>query len=150
MKTIDRRHRRVIRLKEYDYSQSGEYFVTVCTHGHECTLGKIINGQMRLNEIENIVEKCWKVFPCHFKNVELDKFVIMPNHLHGILILNESVGVQNFAPLQNTYQHIIPKSLGSIIHSYKAAVTQECRNVNTIISCGNVNITIASSATTTN
>jgi REP element-mobilizing transposase RayT len=51
----------------------------------------------------------------------------LPNHLHGILTINEPVGVQNFEPLQNTYQHTVSKSLGSIIHSYKAAVTHECR-----------------------
>ena len=138
METINRHHRKSVRLKEYDYSQSGEYFVTICTHNHECTLGEIINGEMRLNEIGKIVGKCWKEIPSHFTNVGLDEFVVMPNHLHGILTINEpwvenvqpntNVGVQNFEPLpQNTYQHIIPKSLGSIIRSYKAAVTHECR-----------------------
>ena len=127
MKTINRHHRISIRLKEYDYSQPGEYFITVCTHDHECTLGKIVDGEMRLNEVGRIVEKCWKEIPRHFINVKLDEFVFMPNHLHGILTINEPVGVQNFEPLQNTYQHIVSKSLGSIIRSYKAAVTHECR-----------------------
>jgi REP element-mobilizing transposase RayT len=130
-------HRRSIRLKEYDYSQPGEYFVTICTYNHECILGEIINGEMRLNEIGKIVERCWKEIPSHFMNVELDEFVVIPNHLHGILTINEPVeyiqpnihvGVQNFEPLQqNTYQHVIPKSLGSIIRSYNAAVTHKCR-----------------------
>ena len=121
-------------------SQPGEYFITICTHDHECTLGELMNGEMRLNEIGKITEKCWNEITHHFMNVKLDEFVIMPNHLHGILILNEhaeciqlntkniKVGVQNFEPLQqNKYQHIIPKSLGSIVRTYKTAVTHECR-----------------------
>ncbi|MGD0591288.1 MAG: transposase [Bacteroidota bacterium] len=140
MKIIKRHNRRSIRLKEYDYSQPGEYFITICTYNHEYTLGEIINSEMRLNEIGKIAEKCWKEISNHFMNVELDEFVVMPNHLHGIFTISEpveyiqpntknvDVGVQNFEPLpQNTYQHIIPKSLGSIIRSYKAAVTHECR-----------------------
>jgi REP element-mobilizing transposase RayT len=86
-----------------------------------------VDGQVRLNEIGKIVEICWKEIPSHFMNVELNEFVVMPNHLHGIIKINEPVGVQNIEPLQNTYQHVIPKSLGSIIRSYKAAVTHECR-----------------------
>jgi REP element-mobilizing transposase RayT len=135
-------------------SQPGEYFVTICTHNQECILGKIINGEMRLNEVGKIVGKCWEEILRHFTKLELDEFEILlhalritvtglrlPDHLHEILTINEpwvkyvqpntkntNVGVQNFEPLpQNTYQHIIPKSLGSIIRSYKAAVTRECR-----------------------
>ena len=126
-KTMNPHHRRSIRLKEYDYSQPGEYFVTICTYNHDCTLGEIVEGEMRLNENGKIVEKFWGQISRHFINVELDQFVVMPNHLHGILTINEPVGVQNFEPLQNTYQHTVSKSLGSIIRSYKAAVTHECR-----------------------
>jgi len=94
---------------------------------HECSLGKIIDSEMCLNEIGKVEKKCWEKIPFHFMNLELDEFVIMPNHLHGIIIINNPiVGVQNFEPLQNKYQHIIPKSLGSIIRSFKAAVTHEC------------------------
>ena len=127
MQQINLHHRKLIRLKEYNYALPGEYFVTICTHNHECTLGEILDGEMRLNEIGKIVEKCWKKIPSHFINMELGEFVVMPNHLHGIIIINEQVehiktnihvGVQNFEPLQ----------LGSIIRSYKAAVTRECRH----------------------
>jgi len=81
--------RKSIRLKEYDYSRSGEYFVTICTKNHECVFGSIINGQMDLNEKGRIVNRCWKGIPEHFSNVELDEYVIMPNHIHGIVIINE-------------------------------------------------------------
>ena len=128
MNTKDRHCKKSIRIKDYDYSQPGEYFVTICTHGHTCVLGDIIHGGMQLNIAGKIADKCWREIPKHFLNVELDEYVIMPNHVHGIIVLSDSVGVEYIQPLQKTYQHIIPKSLGSIIRSYKAAVTRECQN----------------------
>jgi REP element-mobilizing transposase RayT len=141
MKSIIRHQRKSVRGKKYDCSRPGKYFITICTHNYECILGEILNEEMRLNDAGNIAEKCWKEIPNHFQNVKLDEFVVMPNHVHGIAVLNESVGIeyiqpntkninagiQNLEPLQNTYQHIIPKSLGSIIRSYKAAVAHECK-----------------------
>ena len=123
-------HRRSIRLKEYDYSQSGSYFVTVCTQDHEEIFGKIIDGEMLLNEIGKIVERCWKEIPNHFKDVGLDQFICMPNHVHGVIVIcpkKDNVGVQNFEPLQNRYQHIIPQSIGSIVRGFKSGVTKWCR-----------------------
>ena len=76
-----------------------------------------------------IVEQCWKEIPNHFPNVDLDAFVVMPNHVHGIIILNESVGVEYIQPLQKTFQHIVPNSIPSIVRSYKAAVTLGCRKM---------------------
>ena len=77
---------------------------------------------MILSEIGKIVFDYWFEIPKHFQNVKLDEFCVMPNHIHGILLLN-NVGVQNFEPLRNKFQHIIPKSIGSIIRTYKTAVT---------------------------
>jgi putative transposase len=121
------RQRKSIRLKDFDYSSPGEYFVTICTHNHNCIFGEIINEEMQFNKIGKIVAGCWKEIPEHFSNVELDEYVVMPNHVHGIIILNETVGVEYIQPLQKTYQHVIPKSLGSIVRSFKAAVTRQCR-----------------------
>jgi putative transposase len=75
MKMMIRRSRKSIRLKEYNYSQPGEYFVTICTHDHECTLGEIIQGGMQLNIVGEIAEKCWREIPKHFPNVELDEYI---------------------------------------------------------------------------
>jgi len=123
--------RRSIRLHGYDYSQPGSYFITVCTLDKAPLLGEIAEGEMVLNAIGKIVEKCWLAIPDHFANIELDKFVVMPNHIHGIISIyplnndiNNTVGVQNFEPLQNKYQHIIPKSVGSIIRAFKIGVTK--------------------------
>ena len=85
----EKHHRRSIRLKEYDYSQAGAYFVTVCTHNRECILGEVANGEVLLSEFGKIVESVWFDLPKHYPNVELDAFVIMPNHVHGIIIVGD-------------------------------------------------------------
>jgi REP-associated tyrosine transposase len=82
-------YRRSIRLKEYDYSWPGWYFVTICTRNRECTLGEIVNDLMAHSNMANIIKKYWEDIPKHFPSVELDESVIMPNHMHGIIILNE-------------------------------------------------------------
>jgi REP element-mobilizing transposase RayT len=125
MKPSYQHQRKSIRLKEYDYSQPGEYFVTICTKNKECLLGEIVDEEVLLSPIGKIAKQCWEEIPEHFDNIELDIFVIMPNHLHGTIIINPSVGVEYIQPLQKTFQHVIPKSLGSIIRTYKAAVTRE-------------------------
>jgi REP element-mobilizing transposase RayT len=89
-------------LKGYDYSQDGAYIVTIYTHSRECLFGKIVDGETRKNECGKIAECCWLEIQQHYPNVSLDEFVIMPNHVYGIIILND-VGVQNFEPLLNLY-----------------------------------------------
>ena len=78
-------HRRTIRLQGYDYSQSGMYFVTICVQNRECLFGEIVNGKMRLNEYGRIVNMVWNRLPQHYSNISLNAFVIMPNHIHGII-----------------------------------------------------------------
>jgi len=80
-------HRRSIRLKAYDYAQTGVYFVTICAYQRECLFGQVENEMMVLSQCGRIVEQCWKALPRDFPRVKLDVFVVMPNHLHGILIL---------------------------------------------------------------
>ena len=85
----EKHHRRSIRLKKYNYSSPGHYFVTICVQNRECILGKIVNGQMVLNEWGKIVRDCWQWLEKQYPNVELDEFIIMPNHMHGIIIIND-------------------------------------------------------------
>ena len=87
-------HRRSIRLKGYDYSQAGAYFITICCDDRKCLFGKIENGKMILNEYGNIAYNEWMKTPTLRKNVELGAFVVMPNHIHGIIFITRR-GVSN-------------------------------------------------------
>ncbi len=83
----EKHHRRSIRLKGYDYSRAGAYFVTICTQNRECLFGDIVDGEMMLNKNGEIVESVWNDLPNHYAHVELDYHIIMPNHIHGIIII---------------------------------------------------------------
>jgi hypothetical protein len=80
--------RRSIRLPGYDYSQPGGYFVTVCTKDRECVFGEVVEGEVRLNEAGRVIADTWKWLGRHYSYVELDEWVIMPNHLHAIVIMH--------------------------------------------------------------
>jgi REP element-mobilizing transposase RayT len=82
-------HRKSTRYKDYDYNLPGYYFVTLCTNKMEYYLGEIKNGDMIYNKYGEITLKCWNGIPEHFQNVELDYYQIMPNHIHGIIIIND-------------------------------------------------------------
>ena len=84
-------HRRSIRLKGYDYSQSGAYFVTLCIQNRRRLLGKIHNNHVVLNEYGELIHKCWEQINQKYPNVDLDHFIVMPNHLHGIIIINNQI-----------------------------------------------------------
>ena len=89
-------HRRSIRLKGYDYAQMGAYFVTICTYNGECLFGNVVDGNMDLNELGRMVQTIWNELPNYYESVALDDFVIMPNHIHGIIVLTP-VGAQSTA-----------------------------------------------------
>ena len=125
------------RLRFWDYGWNGAYFVTICTKNREHYFGEIKNGQMHLSEIGRIAHKYWAEIPEHFPFVILDEFVIMPNHVHGIIIIDKMMGMveaQHIAPLPQprptTNQPDAPKNkfgpqsqnLPSIIRGYKSAV----------------------------
>lgn len=143
-------HRRSVRLKEYDYSQEGLYFVTICTQNRKCLFGEIVDNEMRLSNIGVIANIMWYEIKNHAKNVELREFVVMPNHIHGIIEItvdnNETNGAtcrgvacnalttddatinENSMNVEkNEYMSFIsPKSgnLATIIRSYKSAVSK--------------------------
>jgi len=86
--------RRSLRLKGYDYSLAGAYFVTICTQDRACLFGDVVDGVMRLNEAGQMVAALWDGIAARLSGVEIDQFVVMPNHLHGILVLDaDAVGV---------------------------------------------------------
>jgi putative transposase len=80
-------HRRSIRLKGYDYSQPGAYFITLVTHGRDCIFGEVIEGDMVLNWYGKTVHRDWMDLPHHYPFVTLDAFIVMPNHVHAIVVL---------------------------------------------------------------
>ena len=83
----DKHHRRSIRMRGYDYTQAGAYFITICTQDRECLFGTIVDGCMHMNDAGRMVQSVWNEIPDHHPGVDVDAFVVMPNHVHGIIIL---------------------------------------------------------------
>lgn len=112
----DRHHRRSIRLKGYDYSQVGAYFVSICTQGRECLFGGIVAGEMVLNDAGEIVAGEWLKTVEICNEIALDEWVVMPNHFHGILVITDPVRAIHESPLQMTVTQrrnmAIPKLIG--------------------------------------
>ena len=117
-------NRKANRKKHYNYSSAGYYFVTICTKDRLSFFGKIEDCKMILNECGEIVRKCWLEIPGHFPNVKTDEFVVMPNHFHGIIIINDFVGNRHACSLQNTHENRQHQKLPVIIGSFKSAVTK--------------------------
>ena len=118
------------RLPNYDYSSNGYYFVTICSQKKFCYFGQIVNSQMQLSQVGKIAQKHWQEIPQHFDGVYIDEYVIMPNHVHGIIVINRpnNVETRNFASLQpNKFAPLKPGSLQTIIYAYKSSVTRWCR-----------------------
>ncbi len=90
--------RRSIRLTDYDYTQAGAYFVTICAWDRECLFGEITDGKMVLNGCGEMAQECWYAIPEHFNDVILDGFIDMPNHLHGIVFICDAVGARHASP----------------------------------------------------
>jgi putative transposase len=86
-------NRKNIRLRGFDYSTSGLYFITICTRNHEAFFGIVQDDKMLFNDISHIVIDCWEGLPKHFNKVSLDEFVLMPNHFHGIINISGTEGI---------------------------------------------------------
>ncbi|MBN2556683.1 MAG: hypothetical protein JXA97_12150 [Anaerolineales bacterium] len=128
--------RKSLRLQGWDYRSPGAYFVTICTHRRASLFGGIVDDEMRLNACGEIAAKNWQAIPDHYAMARTDEFVIMPNHLHGIVLIEIDlefvVGARHAVPL-----HGLPReerarfgqseadSLSTIIRSYKSSVTRK-------------------------
>ncbi len=95
------RRRRSIRLQGYDYSQVGAYYITVCTRDRECLFGDVVNGQMKLNEAGKIIQPVWEGLPHSYEGIELNAFILMPNHVHGVIVISTQVGAIHESPLSS-------------------------------------------------
>ncbi|HRO44286.1 transposase [Agriterribacter sp.] len=122
-------HRRSIRLKGYDYSQAGLYFITICVHNRQCLFGEIVNDEMILNDFGNIAHHHWEKLSERFQNFELDVFQIMPNHMHGIIFLTNPVGA-GFTPAPNhgATARVAP-TVADIVGAYKSLVSNQCLEI---------------------
>ena len=94
-------NRRSMRLQSWDYAQSAGYFVTTCVEDRACLLGNIANDETHLQAFGNIVQKWWDYLPTHFPNIELDAFVIMPNHIHAIIVIATDNNRRDWVPLSD-------------------------------------------------
>jgi putative transposase len=92
---VSKRRRRSIRLRGYDYAQAGAYFVTIVTKDRAPLFGEILDGEMCLNDGGALVDSVWEKLPDHYRGVECDAFIVMPNHVHGVILLVEGSGGLN-------------------------------------------------------
>lgn len=134
-----------IRLKNWDYRWPGAYFITICTKNRRHFFGEIIDGKMQLSHVGVIADILWHQIPFHSQNVELDEFVVMPNHIHGIVIIppvatghtlpvatGHALPVATghaLSPPIHRFQNIGKNSLSSIVGSYKSAVTKQANRL---------------------
>jgi REP element-mobilizing transposase RayT len=124
------KNRRTVRLHEYDYTRAGAYFVTICAKDRECSFGNIERGIFAPSSMGEIVAECWGVLPRHFDHIETDAFIVMPNHIHGILVFRESGtgrGTIYRAPTPRRFGEGQANSLATVIGNFKAAVTRKVR-----------------------
>jgi putative transposase len=112
----NKHHRRSIRLRGHDYSSSGIYFITICTHHREQIFGAIADGAMQLNEFGQIVANHWQWLAIQYPYVELDEWVVMPNHLHGILVLTDTPRRGGSRTAPTTHDATQPTSINDAIH----------------------------------
>ncbi|MCL4487055.1 MAG: hypothetical protein M1570_02855 [Chloroflexi bacterium] len=131
-------HRRSIRLRGYDYSREGAYFVTICTQNRKCLFGEIVNGEMQLNDPGAMIVRWWDELSCKFPTFEPDAFVVMPNHIHSVMVITcggdqgtsgiEGHKVSNPQGLSQTVATpdlSKPATLGDIADWFKTMVTNE-------------------------
>ncbi|MCJ7623773.1 MAG: transposase [Anaerolineaceae bacterium] len=98
MNPMVKQDRKATRLNGYDYSQPGAYFVTICVKNRECALGTIIDGFVHLSHEGKFVSDAWINLPRHYQHANLDEFVVMPNHVHGIIIIVGEGLVEQYSP----------------------------------------------------
>ncbi len=134
-------HRKNLRIPDFDYSQPGAYFVTIVTKDRKTLFGQIVDGEMVLNDIGRMVEEVWIAIPSHFPNVELGEFVIMPNHIHGIISITvaethaipaqraHDVGATHASPLPRVSKGPVPGSVAAIIGSFKSAASKKFHKI---------------------
>jgi len=131
-KPLPRRH--TVRLPEYDYSQAGVYFITICTHDKRPIFGSVVGLTTELSGAGEIVDECWRAIPEHFPNVETPIHVVMPNHVHGIILIRQRmtkrlVSITSSDGTRRLGAHP-PGSLPAIVRSFKSIAARRIREAN--------------------
>jgi REP element-mobilizing transposase RayT len=138
---INLKKRKSIRLKDYEYSRPRAYFITICVKDKECIFGKVLDKKMKISDCGALAHRFWFQLPKKFSHIRLDKFVVMPNHVHGILIIQkhpvrykdsldqDNPGAMNHTPTLDLGQRHIYVPLGEIVRSYKSVVTRNIRKL---------------------
>lgn len=115
----DIHHRRSIRLREYDYSSFGGYFITTCVQNRECLFGNVVDDVMLLNDAGRLVESVWKSLPERIPSIELDAFVVMPNHVHFIVTIGVP-GEDDGAAKENRATQGCAPTLAQVVGAFKS------------------------------
>lgn len=118
--------RKTTRIPRHDYSSKGYYFVTLLCKDRKPLFGAIEGTEVRLNEAGEIAYKCWTEIPEHFPHIRLEDFIIMPDHIHGVLYITETQSSGEYQV--HAYQKVVPRSIGSVVRGYKIGVTKWFRN----------------------
>lgn len=135
----NKHHRRSIRLPGYDYSQSGAYFVTICAYRRQCLFGDVVDGRMVLNQYGDVVAQTYQWLCQHYSYLDLDEWIIMPNHFHAIMVITDEPrrGGSRTAPTTTNEQRTVNnsnnpseptvkrKSLGRLIGAFKTVSTKK-------------------------
>ena len=133
----DKHHRRSIRLKDFDYSQPGAYFITICTYNRECLLGDVVNSDVLHSVVGQVAVAEWVRSAQIRREIVLDEFIVMPNHIHGVVMLSppdagatnpvpSAVGATGRSPLPKGPS---PKSIGAFVAGYKSSVTKRINEI---------------------
>lgn len=118
-------YRRSVRLRGYDYSQAGAYFITACALNRMCLFGQVVDGEMRLNEYGEIVRREWERTGEIRRDVGIDAFVIMPNHFHGIIVIDPRRGTLQRAPTTERFGKPTSNTIPTIVRLFKSTTTRQ-------------------------
>ncbi len=129
MNKFRKNNRHSIRMKGYDYSKAGVYYITICTQNRKCLFGDIINGEMQLNDTGSVVVDEWMKIPGTQQGIELEEWVVMPNHFHGIIIFTESVGAIHESPLPMTQKQRRNMGLPKLIGRFKMLSSKKINEI---------------------
>ena len=136
---LNQPRRKPLRLKGYEYSRAGAYFITIVVQGRLCLFGDVVDGEMSLNDAGKMIHRVWDGMPGRFPSVEMDEFIVMPNHIHGVIIIHQPppshdppvgaslVGAPNHADDQNDTRATtrVAPTLGDVVGAFKSLTTVE-------------------------